>query len=83
MLFALAIRHITVDALTIFVRAAKLMQRSCDIVAYDGKSVVESELHTRHATPGRLSMELENLLGGSGFQVEVGRKETDFFSTLY
>ena len=59
------------------------MQRNCNIAAYDGKAVVESELHTRHATPGRLSMELENLLGGSGFQVEVGTKGANFFSALY
>ena len=59
------------------------MQRNFDIAANDGKSIVESELHTRHATPGRLSMELENLLGGRGFQVEVGRKGANFFSTLY
>lgn len=50
------------------------MPRNCNIAVDDSNMVVVSELHTKYASPGRLSRELENLLGGSGFQVEVRKK---------
>jgi hypothetical protein len=56
------------------------MPRNCDINVGDSDIVVERELHTKYATPGRLSRELEDLLGSSGFQVEVRNKWANFFS---
>jgi hypothetical protein len=75
LLFILAIHHITIDTVTISVGMTEFMPRNCDIAADDSNMVVENELHTKYATPGRLSKELENLLRGSGFQVEVRKKK--------
>jgi hypothetical protein len=78
LLFILATRHITIDTVTISVETTEFMPRNCDIAVDDSNMVVVSELHTKYATPRRLSRELENLLGGSGFQVEVRKKMVYF-----
>jgi hypothetical protein len=54
------------------------MSIDSDIAVEDSDMIVESELHTKWATPRRLSRELKDLLGDSAqFKVEVRKA---FFS---
>jgi len=53
---------------------AHFMSMNSEIAIEDGDTPIESKLHTRYATPRRLSRELKDLLGDSTqFKIEVGK----------
>ncbi|KAH8802627.1 hypothetical protein F5884DRAFT_887363 [Xylogone sp. PMI_703] len=65
------VHRIYINTAAIFVKSTKLMPSNYDIAADNGDKAVERALHTKHVTPGRLSKELKDLLGGNEFQVEM------------